>query len=56
MQKKEDDYMAKPIDATPILRGEDLIQFVKGLQKKDSPSSQEKRKAALEMLRKAMRK
>ncbi|MED1599771.1 hypothetical protein [Alkalihalophilus marmarensis] len=45
--------MAKPIEATPILKGQDLFNFAKSLSKKDTLRSQEKRKSALSMLRKA---
>ena len=45
--------MAKPIEATPVLKGQDLVNFTKALAKKDSKVSLEKRKSALAMLRKA---
>lgn len=56
MDKKDNGrskFMAKPIEATPILRGEDLVKFAESLQKQDSPVSKEKRQSALSMLRKA---
>lgn len=53
MCKEEEKLMAKPIEATPILKGQDLFNFAKSLSKKDTLRSQEKRKSALSMLRKA---
>lgn len=47
--------MAKPIEATPILKGQDLLNFAMSLKKKDTAASIEKRQSALEMLRKATR-
>ncbi|WP_170211234.1 hypothetical protein [Robertmurraya siralis] len=45
--------MAKPIEATPVLKGKDLINFTMSLKKKDSLKSKQKRQSALEMLKKA---
>lgn len=53
MENKGEKLMAKPIEATPVLRGQDLVNFAKSLTKKDSTVSRQKRKSALEMLRKA---
>lgn len=41
--------MAKPIEATPILHGQDLLNLVKDAQKPDR--GKEKRKIARELLR-----
>jgi hypothetical protein len=43
--------MAKPIEATPILRGYDLTNFVASLTKTDSKASKTKRKNALALLK-----
>ncbi|MEW9697591.1 hypothetical protein [Paenibacillus sp. SI8] len=43
--------MAKPIDATPILKGQDLVDFVNSLSKRDSKESAAKRKSALSLLK-----
>lgn len=53
MSKKEDKYMAKPIEATPTLKGIDLKNFVQALKISDSTASLEKRKNAFELLNKA---
>jgi hypothetical protein len=45
--------MAKPITATPILKGRDLAQLIKDVQRPDR--GQEKRKLAREMLHQASR-
>ncbi|MDF2922158.1 MAG: hypothetical protein K0R57_1072 [Paenibacillaceae bacterium] len=50
--EKEIKLMAKPIKATPVLKGQDLIDLVQSLSKKDSADSQAKRKSALASLRK----
>lgn len=55
MCNEEEKLMAKPIEATPVLSGIDLVNFAKSLTKKDSNASKQKRKSALEMLRKATR-
>lgn len=47
--------MAKPIEVTPVLRGQDLVNFAMSLNKKDTLASKQKRQSALEMLRKATR-
>ncbi|MED1471785.1 hypothetical protein [Bacillus salipaludis] len=47
--------MAKPIEATPVLRGQDLVNFAMSLKKKDSVESKQKRLSALDMLRRATR-
>ncbi|WP_168120529.1 hypothetical protein [Paenibacillus sp. HB172176] len=49
---KKGKLMAKPIEATPVLRGEDLINFVESLKKTDTKASREKRKSALTLLKK----
>ncbi len=41
--------MAKPIEATPILRGQDLLNLVKDAQRPDR--GKEKRKIARDLLR-----
>ena len=48
----EGKLMAKPIEATPILKGQDLMNFAKALKKKDSESSRKRRNSALSLLRK----
>lgn len=53
MSEKEDKYMAKPIEATPILKGIDLKNFVQALKTSDSAASLEKRKNAFKLLKKA---
>ncbi|MBN9655975.1 hypothetical protein J0K78_16995 [Halobacillus sp. GSS1] len=42
--------MAKPIEATPVLKGEDLKNFVKTLNKKDTEYSKQRRNSALSLL------
>lgn len=51
-EKWEGKLMAKPIEATPILKGEDLVNFVKSLGKKDTPVSKRRRSSALSLLQK----
>lgn len=55
MCEEEGELMAKPIEATPVLKGQDLVNFAMSLKKKDSVVSKQKRISALEMLRKATR-
>jgi hypothetical protein len=50
-KKKEDKLMAKPIESTPVLKGQDLIDFVHSLAKKDSEQSNAKRQSALTLLK-----
>jgi hypothetical protein len=45
-------YLSKPIEATPILKGQDLVEFSKALQKMDSPASKKRRQSALSLLKK----
>jgi hypothetical protein len=45
--------MAKPIEATPVLKGKDLVDFVQTLTKKPSIESIHHRKSAQALLRKA---
>jgi hypothetical protein len=47
--------MAKPIEATPILKGSDLANFVTSLTKPDSKESEIKRKNALSLLKNVKR-
>jgi len=49
--KEEKKFMAKPIEATPILKGSDLVNFSKALNKQDSQESRARRKSALTLLR-----
>jgi hypothetical protein len=44
--------MAKPIEATPVLKGLDLISFVASLGRKDSTESKQRRKSASSLLSK----
>ncbi|WP_410514291.1 hypothetical protein PaeBR_07780 [Paenibacillus sp. BR2-3] len=44
--------MAKPIEATPILKGMDLTEFVNSLSRKDSQASKQRRQSALSLLNK----
>jgi hypothetical protein len=43
--------MAKPIEATPVLRGDDLVTFAKSLSKTASPASVAKRASARSLLK-----
>lgn len=52
MDREEEKFMAKPIEATPILKGRDLVEFSRALQKKDSPASKKRRQSALSLLKK----
>lgn len=48
--------MAKPIEATPVLRGEDAVEFLKSIEhKKPTDENKRRRKAAVSLLRKAMK-
>ncbi|HEU4964743.1 MAG TPA: hypothetical protein VFV52_12935 [Bacilli bacterium] len=48
--------MAKPIAATPILRGQDLVDFVEDmLSKRQTPENVAALDKAADMLRKALR-
>ena len=52
-QKKEVKLMASPIAATPILKGKDLVDLVKDLNRPDKGKA--KRRKALEMLHSTMK-
>lgn len=43
--------MAKPIEATPVLRGKDLVNFAQSLAKTESQASVEKRASARSLLK-----
>lgn len=48
--------MAKPIEATPVLRDEDAIEFIKAFdKKKPSVENEVRRKDAYSLLRKVMK-
>jgi len=47
-QKEEVKIMAKPIEATPILKGKDLIELVKDLKRPDTNKA--RREKALKVL------
>jgi hypothetical protein len=53
MERKEGkiELMAKPIEATPVLKGQDLVDFVKSLSNKETPQSVARRKSALTLLK-----
>lgn len=49
-ENREGNLMAKPIEATPVLRGQDLVHFANALKKKDSEQSRKRRKSALSLV------
>ncbi len=53
LPEKEEIYMAKPIEATPILKGQDLVDLVNDIKRTDR--NKRRRTEALEALRKITR-
>ena len=53
---RRNSLMAKPIEATPVLRGEDAVEFLKSIEhKKPTDENKRRRKEAVSLLRKAMK-